>query len=91
VGAQTKESEMEKTKIDALRAFASDVRFQSYAREAIADALELIAAEVEAVAERLDKLEALMLQLAPPAEPVAAPVAGPAPVQQAGADTNVGA
>lgn len=87
---------MDKAKIDALRAFAHDVRFQFYARESIADALELFAAELEKPAEgvgaeqvaaldaRLDKLEALLEQLKPPAEPVAEPV-------QTGADTNVGA
>lgn len=91
---------MEKTKIDALRAFAHDVRFQFYARESIADALELIATELEAkpqvegaeqvaaLSERLQKLEALLDQLKPPVEPVAQAVAEPV---QAGTDTNVGA
>lgn len=87
---------MEKTKIDALRAFAQDVRFQFYARESIADGLELIATELEAKTQgasaeqvaaldaRLDALEALLEQLKPPALPATEAV-------QAGADSNVGA
>lgn len=86
-------------KITALRAHAHAVRFQFYAREDIADALELIAEQMEAektaegsvnaeqvaaIDARLDKLEALLLQLAPPVEPGAEQ-------QAAGADTNVGA
>ncbi len=68
---------MDKTKKEALLAFANDVRFQFYARESIASALELMA-------EKIDELEALLEQLKPPAKPVTEPV-------QAGADTNVGA
>jgi hypothetical protein len=90
---------MEQTQIEALRAHAHNVRYQFYAREDIADALELIAAnqeaekpeegsgyaeQVAALDARLDKLEALLLQLAPPSEPVAEQ-------QAAGTDTNVGA
>lgn len=97
---------MEKIKIDALRAFAHDVRFQFYAREAIADGLELIAEQMvvddELLADGMKKISQNFEMIAARLDaieafleqlkPPAEPVAQTvAQTVQTATDTNVGA